>query len=150
MFKEHSNLLCGSKSALDSKQIDIFMNKWFSLEQCNSRKSLSAEQDSNLHLSVSSWVPSPPDHPHSCFSLLNSYPRASIVSNPGPWHIAHAHCMHRVLWDANAHAHHPLSRRCSCTCASVNYHHLPNTFLKLPNFMNKYFSLEQFNFHVYL
>ena len=24
------------------------------------------------------------------------------------WHIVHAHCMLRVLWDAYAHAHHPL------------------------------------------
>ena len=81
------------------KLLNLWINN-FSLEQFNSRKSLSTEQDLNLHPSVSGWVPLPLDHLHSCFSLLfKSYPRASIVSNPGPWHIAHVHCMHRVLWD---------------------------------------------------
>ena len=46
-------------------------------------ESLSAEQDSNLHPSVSGQVHLPLDHLHSRFSLLfNSYPRASIVPDP--------------------------------------------------------------------
>ena len=127
------------------KLLNLWINN-FSLEQFNSRKSLSTEQDLNLHPSVSGWVPLPLDHLHSCFSLLfNSYPRASIVSNPGPWHIVHVHCMHRVLWDPNVHAHHPLLRRCSYACTLVIYHHLPNTFLKLLNLWINNFSLEQFN-----
>ena len=97
----------------------------FSRSKYLEQEKLSTEWDSKQHSLVSGQVPLPLDHLHSCFSLLfNSYPRASIVSNPGPWHIVHAHCMLRVLWDVNVHAH--LLRRCSCTCTLVNYHHLPN------------------------
>ena len=50
--------------------------------------------------------------------------------------LAHAHCMHRVLWDAYAHAHHPLYRGDAHAHAHwVEYHHLPNMILNC--FMSK-------------
>ena len=43
---------------------------------------MSAEQDSNLHPSVSAQVPLPLDHLHSLLlAALNSYLRAFVVSN---------------------------------------------------------------------
>ena len=69
---------------------------------------MSAGQDLNPHPSVSGQVPLPLDHLHSMISsLLNSYPRA-FVSGSITLTFVHVHCMHRVLWDANTHAHHPL------------------------------------------
>ena len=70
---------------------------------------MSARQDTNPHPSLSRQVPLPLDHLHSMISsLLNSYPRASIVSNSITLTLVHVPCMHRVLWDVNGHAHHPL------------------------------------------
>ena len=107
---------------------------------------MSTEQDSNLHPLVSGWVPLPLDHLHSCFLLLfNSYPRAFLLCLIQDLDTAHAHYMHRVLWDANAHAHQLLREDASCACASVNCHHLPHTFLKLLNlWIIINISLEQF------
>ena len=117
------------------KLLNFINNKYFSLEQFTySRKSLSTDWDSNPDPLVSSQVPLPLDHLHSCFSLLfNSYPRALLLCPIQDLDTVHAHCMLRVLLDAHAHV---LLSEASCACALVIYHHLPNMFLKLFNFIN--------------
>ena len=46
--------------------------------------------------------------------------------------LVHVHSMHRVLWDVNVHAHHPLSRRCSCICALGRIPPFPNMCSQIP------------------
>ena len=81
---------------------------------------------SNPDPSVSGQVPLPLDHLHSHFSLLfSSHLRASIVQSV-TLTILHMcttciECYGMCMWMHIT----LLSRRCSCACASVNYHHLP-------------------------
>ena len=72
---------CHEKGLFFGRENFIINN--FSRAILPSRKSLSADWDSNPDPSVSGRVPLPLDHLHSCFSLLfNSYPRAVKFSAP--------------------------------------------------------------------